>query len=161
MKKQLILTIIVVILLIIGLCGCNGDDGADHNNNDLIEYTEFIDIGEKITIDFVEYNFTKAYWVTRFVDNYQIFTVEINADNLLINNQASQIVAIKYEMQNGESFNAPDIERSFCNFTFSPNQKNVYGSISCPEDYFNMEALPVAKVYLKIGDYANIVLNVI
>jgi hypothetical protein len=147
-------------LLVVGLCGCNGDDDRDIPDEGK-QRTVFVNINETILVYNVEYTFTKAYWVTRFVDGYKIFTVEINADNILTNSQAKQIVAIKYEMQNGESFNAPNISRSHYNFTFGPVQKNVYGSISCPQDYFNMGALPVAKVYFKIAPYVTIVLNVL
>lgn len=63
-------------------------------------------------------------------------------------------------MENGNKINSPLSMNTTAHFTLSPGE-SMMDSVYCSEDNFDMELLPISKVYLTIDTSVNIVLNVL
>ena len=161
MKKQLIVGMIVLIIGV-GLSGCNEISDKKNMAGGTTEYN----IGESVTVGNIKYTFLSTYWE----ESYDIYwyKLEIKGENIGYEQESSRITVTKYEMENGYKYN-PTLGYEYVYFSINPGRSET-GIISCSDSQLSSgidrDFLPVAKIYLEIGDFipqegdTSIILNV-
>ena len=163
MKKILIIVGIFFLLIFVCLCGCN-DPGRDNNNGVLPDWhdyepTNYLYLGDSITVNSIHYTFTRAYTAVRFYDRFEIFTLEINGTNTEGFSTNRYITAVIYKTEDGAKYDAVFSGNSTANFNLGPYEsKKSY--ITCPEDELDIDFSKITEVYMTIDGAVDLILNV-
>ena len=157
----------VFVLIFVGFSGCNNYVPDENNNNDESEdsdnntnKTSFnISLGDSIIVDNVNFTFLRAYWAIRMSDGFKIYTIELSAKNIgsvVIN---KHVKLTKFENQKGDTFEPTPSMNTTSSFYIKPGETQM-GSIDNSEDSFDVNFLPITKVYFTIDGNVDVVLNV-
>jgi hypothetical protein len=155
MKKNLIIVGMVFLLIFVLLSGC-GEESTDIDNGEWPEFEPInhIQIGDTVNMDGIDYTFERVYTGVRFIDEFKIFTIQINCTNVgsFIGSfdESGYVRAIKYKMEDGTKYDAPLSTNSTASFTLSPGE-NKKSYIYLSEDELKIDYSKIAEVYLIIG----------
>jgi hypothetical protein len=112
-----------------------------------------------IKLDRYKLLFERVYTAVRFIDDFKIFTIEINGTNTGSFYKNGYVTVIKYKMENGIKYDPPLSTNSTASFTLSPwESKKSY--IYCSEDELKIDYSKIAEVYLLIGGAIDRVLDI-
>lgn len=132
MRKTAIIVITFMMVGIGFLSGCNN----------IVEKIEF-KIGESVVFENIKYTFLSAYW------NDSVYTLKIKGENIANEKESSNVMIIKYEMQNGYTYKPLKVYGvTAVPFNLNPGGNDTQTLI----DYSSIDRnfLPVAKIYLII-----------
>ena len=140
MKKNLIIIGMIFILIFVGLSGCYEPDNDNNNNGELPDIHDrepinHIKIGDSVIVDDINYTFERVYTAVRFIDDFKIFTIEINGTNIGNLDRSGSVTAYIYKMEDGTKYDAPLSTNSTAGFTLGP-WENKKSYIYCSRHQF-------------------------
>ena len=165
MKKQPIVVGIAILLIVVALMGCNSTTPDNDNNGELPDMDEsepslHLFIGDSTIFNYINFTFVNAYTAVRFIDEFEIFTIEINATNTESFGTSGYVTAIYYKMYDGTKYDATYSTDPTAFFTLGPWESKI-SFIRCSEDEIDIDYSQIAQVYLSISGKVDLVLHVL
>ena len=138
MKKIIVLIIVSMVIGIGFLSGCTQSEQSESKKT-------IYNLGDSITVENIKYTFLSAKGSESW--GGYTYNLEIKGENLAKEEVTGYVAVIKYEMENGYSYEHNEMFSIGTKFTINPGKTQTKTIISSGE--IDKDFLPVAKIYIE------------